>query len=231
MACGIYKLNFPNTNLVYIGQSKNISRRYSHHLSHFRKLDVTRVDLSKLEWAYVQYGNPTYEVLLECKESELNYNEIYFISLYSSYDKGLNSTPGGGDSPRLSGIDNPNSLYKEEDYFNVLYFLGQPGYTIKEIAEITGVSKYVISHIAAEESHLWLKDKYPKEYLDMQKLSEKTIQGAERGKVYPLVKSPSGEIFSITHQTNFAKEHGLLQPKLNEIIKGTRKYHKGWSLA
>ncbi len=130
----------------------------------------------------------------------------------------------------MLGVDNPNSEYLEEDYYNVLYFLGQPGYTNKEIVEITGVSKYVVAHISAEESHVWLKDKYPEEYLAMQMLSKSNIQGSERGTLYPKVKSPDGSLYTVTHQTDFAKQHGLSQPKLSELLKGTRKSHKGWTI-
>ncbi len=228
MTIGIYKLLFKGTDLLYIGKSVNIEVRYNQHVYNLSKNNNSS---SKLEWAYNLYGKPTYEILLECAESELNINEIQIISLFNTYEKGLNTLIGGGNNPVLKGIDNPNSIYKDEDYYNVLYFLGQPGYTIKEISNITKVSIYTINHIVAEENHLWLKDTYPKEYLDMQKLSEKTIKGAERGALYPQIKSPEGVVYEVLHQTNFAKEHGLSQPKLCEVLHGTRNHHKGWKLA
>ncbi len=228
MTIGIYKLVFKGTYLIYIGKSINIEDRYKQHIYN---LSNNNNSSSKLEWAYNLYGKPNYEILLECTEPELDINEIQLISLFNSYEKGLNTLIGGGFTPTMRGTDNPNSEYKDEDYYNVLYFLGQPGYTTKEIAEITGVSKYVVIHIAAEESHLWLKEKYPTEYKDMQELSKKTIKGSERGTVYPKVKSPDGIIYEVHHQTNFAKEHNLLQPKLSEVLHGTRNHHKGWTLA
>lgn len=227
MTIGIYKLNFPSTNLIYIGKSKNIEARFRNHLSSLKK----RNGSLKLQWAYDTYGEPIYEILIECQDSELNFWEIQYISLFNSLEKGLNTLPGGADSPVMLGLDNPNSKYLEEDYFNVLYFLSEPGYGINEIAELTGVSKYVIQHIASEESHIWLKEKYPKLYEKMTGISKLGRNNAfQRGISYPKIMSPTGEIFEVKHQTNFAKEHNLLQSKLCQVLKGSRKSHKGWIL-
>lgn len=229
MTCGIYKLNFPRTGLVYIGKSINIERRFNQHINKFKS---NKYGNSKLQWAYNLYGIPTYEILHVCKESDLDFQEIQYISLFNSLDKGLNSIPGGQPTPVMSGIANPNAQYKEEDYFNVLYFLGEPGYSITEIAELTNVSKYVVQHIASREAHFWLKDKYPELYNKMVEVSTKGRRSSEqRGIIYPLIKSPSGEIYEVKHQTNFAKEHGLLQSKLCEVLHGNRKRHLGWTLA
>lgn len=228
MTIGIYKLQFNGTNKVYIGQSVNIEARHKKHIYNMRANNTS----DKLQYAYNTYGEPKYEILHECTPEELDKYEIQYISLYDSYEDGLNSTVGGELNPVLVGTSNPNSMYKEEDYFNVLYFLGIPGYSWKEIAKITGVSKYVISHISSLESHNWLKDKFPEEYAKVEAINRNggrnyaTMQGI----VYPLIKSPSGEVYQVHHQTNFAKEHGLSQPKLCEVLHGNRKSHKGWTL-
>ena len=39
---------------------------------------------------------------------------------------------------------------------------------------------------------------------------------------------PKNTIKNVRVLTNFAKEHGLLQPKVTELLKGTRNIHKGW---
>lgn len=228
MTIGIYKLNFPNTGLVYIGKSINIEKRYIQHLSKLRK----REGESKLQWAYNLYGDPDYEILTECSEDELDSWEVQYISLFNSLEKGLNSIPGGGNTPTLIGTDNPNAKYTREDYFNVLYFLSEPGYSINEIVELTGVSKSTIQHIASEESHFWLRDEYPELYKKMVYISKLGRNNAfQRGIRYPKVRSPSGEVFEVKNQTEFAKEHKLLQPKLCEVLHGHRKSHKGWTLA
>ena len=228
MTVGIYKLHFNGTSKVYIGQSVNIERRYARHINAMSKGMAS----PKVQIAYNTFGKPQYEILCICSVEELDKNEIQYVSLYDSYEDGLNGTIGGDTNPRFIGTDNPNSLYKEEDYFNVLYFLGIPGYSWKEIAEITGVSKYVISHISALESHSWLKDKFPEEYAKVEAINKKGGRNyaSMQGIVYPLIKSPSGEIYQVSHQTNFAKEHGLSQPKLCEVLHGNRKSHKGWTL-
>lgn len=64
----------------------------------------------------------------------------------------------------MYGTNNPNSKYKEEDYFCVLYYLGYLGYTFKAIEDITGVSIYVIQDIATLKRHAWLAERYPELY-------------------------------------------------------------------
>lgn len=229
MTTGVYKLYWDTNHLVYIGKSVNIDNRYRQHKS----ILLSGMGSKKLQWAYDTYGMPKIEILLECSECELDIQEIQYINLFSSIEKGLNTSEGGSYSYRAIGTDNPNAKYKEEDYFNVLYFLSEPGYSYREIEELTGVSKYVISHISSLESHNWLKDKYPELYSKVENI--KNTIGREsafmQGIFYPKLKSPSGEIFEVRHQTNFAKEYGLLQPKLCELLKGTRNKHKGWTRA
>ena len=115
---------------------------------------------------------------------------------------------------------------------NVLYFLSEPGYSWKEIEEITGVSKYVISHISSLEGHKWLKEKYPELYSKIENIKNGDGRRSAymQGIFYPKIKNKYGVEYEVKHQTNFAKEHGLSQSKLCEVLHGNRKSHKGWTL-
>ena len=68
MTCGIYKLNFNNTEKVYIGQSIDIESRFSKHKSALSR----GVAAPKLQAAHTLYGIPNLEILTECAISELN---------------------------------------------------------------------------------------------------------------------------------------------------------------
>lgn len=222
MAIGIYKLDFSNTSKVYIGQSNNIEKRWISHISCMRLGKSS----PKLQEAYTIYGSPTYEILCECSLEELNSLEVEAISLFDSFNNGFNSTPSAT-GPCLSGELNPSANESNDTYRKILQLLVQksPSLSKREIADKCNVTIYSVRHIAALETNIWLKEDMPVEYAKLEQLKSLPFY---RGTEYPMLVSPSGEIFKVTHITNFAKEHGLLQPKVSELMKGTRNIHKGW---
>jgi hypothetical protein len=223
MTCGIYKLNFNNTNKVYIGQSIDIENRFVKHKSAFNR----NVATPKLQQAYNNYGMPTLEVIISCDISELNNTEKEAIEIFDSVNNGFNTLYESG-NPVLFGDKAGGSKYTNEQYISVLRLLvsSNPTLSKREIQEITGISLYTIRHIAALESHTWLKQLCPDEYIELERI--KTQKKYYRGNQYPKLISPEGIVYEVTHVTNFAKEHGLLQPKVTEVLKGTRNHHKGW---
>ena len=224
MTTGIYKINFNGTDKVYIGQSLNIEGRLRTHLCTLRKQKIT----TKLQDAYNTYGIKDYDIILECRADELDEAESEAINIFDSYRNGFNTLPSAS-VPCNYGIDNINSQHTIKEYALVLELLVQtnPTLTKREIQEVTGISIYIIRHIASLESHCWLKDLYPENYAKLEELKNNKYY---YGKQYPPIRSPDGAIYQVTHVTNFAKEHGLLQPKLTEVLKGTRNHHKGWTL-
>jgi group I intron endonuclease len=97
MITGIYKIENTINKKVYIGQSNNISLRFSNHKY---ELNNNKHSNSHLQRAWNKYGkeNFTFEILCECNLEELNEKEIYFIGLYCSFEHGYNRTEGGSDS-------------------------------------------------------------------------------------------------------------------------------------
>lgn len=43
------------------------------------------------------------------------------------------------------------------------------------------------------------------------------------------VRDPSGKPVDGYFLTKFCVEHGLLQPKMSEVLRGSRPHHKGWT--
>lgn len=225
MTCGIYILKFNGTDSVYIGQSTDIEDRFIKHLSAFRR----RAAPPKLQQAYDTLGIPEMEILIECKISELNDAEREAIDIYDSVNSGFNTLAEAG-SPVLHGDMVGTSKYSNAQYVEVLKLLVQDSPTLskRQIQELTGVSLYTIRHIAALESHAWLKEEEPLLYAKLERI--KHTKPMYRGVARPKIVSPEGITYEVEHITNFAKEHGLLQPKLSEVLKGTRNHHKGWRL-
>ncbi len=82
---GIYKITSP-TKRVYIGQSKNIKKRFT---TYKRYGCITQ---PKLQRSFSKYGalNHNFEIILECEILELNEKERYYQDLYSVLKTGLN---------------------------------------------------------------------------------------------------------------------------------------------
>ena len=76
---GIYKITNKKNNHCYIGQSKNIEKRWSNHIYHDKSKDEY-----PLYRAFKKYGinNFIFEIIEECTLKELNEKEQYYIKLY-----------------------------------------------------------------------------------------------------------------------------------------------------
>lgn len=91
---GIYCFKNLINNKCYIGQAKDITRRYKEHLKRFNSFE----EQSLLHKAMQKYGleNFSFFVVQECSVEELNELEKKFIKIYNSIvPNGYNITLGG----------------------------------------------------------------------------------------------------------------------------------------
>ena len=89
---GIYKITNKITGECYIGQSKNIYKRWMQHC-----YKCYGNENEKFARAIRRYGLPnfTFEVVEYCDTKDaLDDREMYWIKYYNSYNKGYNSTAG-----------------------------------------------------------------------------------------------------------------------------------------
>lgn len=230
MTCGIYKLKFKGTDKVYIGQSLTIENRYKRHIYLLSK----KASAKRLQEAYEVYGSPELDILVECEQVELNELESLAIELYNSFNQGLNSRKDPGISGSTSSSDHYNCKYTKDQIIQVFkLLLSDSMYLLEDIEKISGVSRSVINHILNMESHFWLAEEFPEEYdiLYYRKINKISRNSAKsRGILYPIIYSPIGEAYQIENMCQFAKEHGLQQANLCNVLHGKNKTIKGWHL-
>lgn len=231
MTCGIYKLNFKNTNKVYIGQSINIETRYNKHISSFKSNSHTK----KMQEAYLTYGTPTLEVVLECAPDELDSAELEAFDIWDSINNGFNTSEEPNSTPRLYGELHGRSKYSNEKILHVFNILvDSPELSQSDISSITGVSKSIINDISCGRTHVWLKAAYPDKYqnlsiLKAERNSLRKIQAIVRK--YPDMKDPNGITYKVVCASKFAREHNLSPSNIFGVLNGTAKSIKGWTLA
>ena len=91
---GIYLIKHKSIkNLVYVGKSVNISRRWKQHKTGFRSA-------KKLQEAFKKYGIDLFEfsILEEINNpKEMGKKETQYIDFYDSWENGLNGSRAGGE--------------------------------------------------------------------------------------------------------------------------------------
>ena len=100
---GIYKIVNNVTKDVYIGQSKNVSKRLLTHLQLLRnnqhKYKNGNLSLLQKSWNKYQEESFSWEIVEFCDEEDLNDKEIYWIAYYKcnhvKYRQRFNTTDGG----------------------------------------------------------------------------------------------------------------------------------------
>lgn len=229
--CGIYKLNFSSTHLVYIGQSINIEHRFRQHVNSLLNNSAN----FKMLKAFAEYGLPSLEILCECSPNELNDLETEAIQIFNSAKYGLNIFHTSNQTPHLHGETHGCSLYTNEQIIEVATLLTDPTNKAKWISEKTKVSVDVVYDIAKLKSHAWIKSVVPEIYNKIYELSgtrknPKTL--ADRGTVYPPVQCPNGTIYkNICNLKQFCEQHNLSRSNFRRLLKGISKTCTGWKLA
>ena len=233
MTIGTYKLSFPNTTKVYIGQAIDIESRYTRHLRYMRQ----GISSTKLNEAYIKYGIPTYDILVECGQEELDSYEKEAIDIYQAVDYGFNSYNEAGGKSSSCGINHYNSKYTKAQLLDTFFLLLNPRNLPIEISKLTEIPVGSINSIARGASHTWVASEYPEEYSQLMSLvgtRTKYVNTSERkGRTYPTIVSPEGiEYSNITNMTAFAKEHNLDYTGLSAVLRKVKNRVSvgGWKL-
>lgn len=141
MLTGIYKIENLINDKVYIGQSVDIKKRWSTHISLLTQNNHCNIYLQN---AWNKYGseNFIFDIIEECEQCELNDREIYWINKYNSFMNGYNLTPGGG---------NTESFRKPVIQFSIKGEEINRYHSITEAESITGISYSMISECCLDK--------------------------------------------------------------------------------
>lgn len=231
---GIYSLLWEDQNLIYIGQSTTIERRFYNHkyeLEHGTHCNY------KIQEAYSKYGLPTFNILEECNLDQLDTLEMYYINVFDSLNNGLNLVEGGGGS--LKGVDAYSAKHSKITILRVFSLLYKSTKTQADVSRITGVPKPTIAKLAIGNSHLWLLEQYPIQYKAMlhnNTLRTKTNRkGGLSGKIYPTLIYQDGTEYNITTSIkDFCRNNPILQgvgnAPLGLVLQGKKLSYKGFKL-
>lgn len=93
--CGIYKITYVADSRAYIGQSVDISTRWTNHIKTALGIEGGAAHARFHDYlAQLGIQNFTFEVLEDCSKEKLNEREKYYIDFYKTNDYGWNSTKG-----------------------------------------------------------------------------------------------------------------------------------------
>ena len=160
---GIYKIENLINHKVYIGQSKDINKRWTNHksdafnsFSHSYNYPLYR--------AIRKYGieNFDFTILEECLVEELNQKEKDYIQKYNSFFNGYNLTLGGDSSG--------TELYKEK-IIGIIKDLETTELYHSQIAEKWDISKEMVQGI--NTGRYWKQDReYPIQTIHQPKIKK-----------------------------------------------------------
>lgn len=168
MTCGIYVLYYETDDFqYYIGQSINIENRYK---AHCNKLKRGAHSNSQLQSLYRAYGQlPSQAILEEVPNmyTDLNREEIKWISNFDSYIHGMNATRGGGPTCIL-GENNPNAVYSNTEIIELVkYIANNPMEPLVDISAKLKISLSTVTGVAYGNSYVCIAKEIPKEYAIM----------------------------------------------------------------
>lgn len=150
---GIYKITNTINNKVYIGQSVNITARWTKHKNDSKKEEFSHYPLYR---SFNKYGvdNFTFEVVEECSVDYLDEKEKYWIKYYNSFYNGYNQTEGGQSAPHFNVLN-------QETLEAIIYDLKNTSLTGVEIAERYNISDQMVSDINTGKSWHNSEESYP----------------------------------------------------------------------
>lgn len=211
---GIYKYENKDNGKIYIGRSTNIIRRKWEHLHNPSPYSYFDQVLNK-----IGEDKFTFEILEECKESELKEKEKYWIKFYNccvidNREKGYNLTHGGEE---YQSDENPwakLSIIQVEEIINKLAYSKM---SIQDISKQYNVHYNTISDINRCKTWSWLHN-YKN---NIRKEEQGSVSRGELG-TNKISEQQAKEIIHLLETTNIpqvkiSKDYGYSEYIINDI--------------
>lgn len=179
---GIYCFTNKINGKKYVGQSKQLNKRYHGHINDAMNPDKAKNDPSVFHAALRKYGidNFDYEILEECKVSELNEKEKYWIDKLHSYilENGYNLTYGGDSFTRSYYFSSEELLHYWNDLkltvTQIYRMYGATGKKIREQLVELGISEEEIEQRTYEKRKEVVEKGLPKR---LKKINQYDLEG------------------------------------------------------
>lgn len=169
---GIYKITNNINKKIYIGQSVNIQRRFKEHCNPNK--------ISAISQAIKKYGkeNFSFEVIEECKISQLDSRESYWIEYYDAVNCGYNRTLNTVvESHSRNEVKNISVLWIIDDLKN------RKDLSIEDIANKYEIDKSIIYRINNGNTHIQDAEIYPiRQIIHKKENCNKEIKHRRKGK-------------------------------------------------
>lgn len=171
---GIYKITNNVNGKSYIGQSKNITKRWAKH----RKPSSWKDNPSMLLYkAFMKYGfdNFSFEVIEKVHTDNLLEREVYWKQHYNTFadvNLGYNSIRGIETNQIISGEDVHTAILDRDKVSEIVTILSNTLAPIKEIAKLFDVSKGAIYDINSGKNWFNQELDYPVRKLNPKNLKD-----------------------------------------------------------
>lgn len=124
-----------------------------------------------------------------------------------------------------------NMKHEKDRYLQAFLRMVYTEDSLVKISEDSGISLAAITHLSVGSTHKYLANSHPLEHAKLLAKVGTRRQNMDRVYQYPNILDPKGISYGVTNACSFAREHALNENCLNNVLRGKRKSHKGWTLA
>ena len=160
MKKAIYKITNLINGKIYVGQSKDPTRRWKEHK--WDAFNPNCKENSAIHRAFLKYGIDNFQFTIIGWFEDYNEKERQYIKEFNSlYPNGYNLTEGGEEPPHSYGENHHNSKYSQQLIDNIIDDLLSKKYTQKQIEDKYNVSQQLVTSINRGITHRRKNIEYP----------------------------------------------------------------------